>query len=265
MKKLSLFVLLLTFCLAPAFSYLYVADKSPANQKKLMWTPNDAKVKTLDKHTIEVTGGNDYEYIAISESGQLLPPVKSAKISCTCTAGSGCNPFSGHGQKGCAMDGCTACSGTVSVKSLTAAGHADVTVSSGGFALKKVKVEFATMVEAKKGALVFQALLQTEKAQQAINQFKAKFPTVATNGQTVFTLVSIAGRIGVMEVPKKFATDNKGIILAAKGTCSCTEGSCTYSSSYGIEGCSGSCTGTCSLSTSVKATGNEVAIESFNF
>ncbi len=264
MKKFSFFVLLLTLCLAPAFSYLYVADKNPAKQNTLMWTPDDAKVKTLDKHTIEVTGGNDYEYIAISESGQLLPPVKSAKISCTCTAGSGCNPFSGHGQKGCAMDGCTACSGTVSIKSLTAAGHAEVTVSNGGFALKKVKVEFATIAEAKKGATVFQALLQTEKAQQAINQFKAKFSSL-TSAEKVFTLVSIAGRIGVMEVPKKFANDNKGIILAGKGTCSCTEGTCSYSSSYGVEGCTGSCTGTCSLTTAVKATGKEMTIESFSW
>jgi len=269
MKKYSFIAFLLTvFLAASAFSYIYMAEKSPANPKKLMWTPENATTKTINSHTVEVTGGQAYEYLAISETGLLLPPAKSAKISCTCTAGSGCNPFSGHGHKGCSMDGCTSCSGTVSVKALNpTGGHSEQTVSNGGFALKKVKVEFASVEQAKKGALVFNALLQTEKAQTAINEFKAKIPA-SSSGDKVYTLVSIAGRIGMMELPKKFVTDNKGIVLLGKGTCSCTEGTCTYSSSMGVEGCSGNCTGTCSLTTGYKGNKGhkeEIVIDSFGF
>ncbi|OWY19646.1 hypothetical protein C7N43_11690 [Sphingobacteriales bacterium UPWRP_1] len=268
MKKISLLLATAIVLFALTLTAWLPNTGKPATQvKKLMWLPPNATSVKINDQTTEITGGSKFEYLALDMNGNLLPPVLSATVSCDCTSGSGCSPFSGHGQQGCAMNGCSNCTGSVSVKAPASSGSATLqtmAVSSGGFVLSSARVDFATAVEVKNGAGVFPAMFKSAKIQQELNRFKAPFRN-NPDGVTVPVFVSVAGRIAVMEVPAKIALDNKALVLAAKGSCSCTEGSCSYGSSMGIEYCNGSCTGTCSLTTSLKATGNEVAIESYNF
>lgn len=268
MKTFSLVLMLLVFGMsAMVFTASTSGSTTPSTgHSKLMWVPQNAKVVKVNAHTVEVVGGNKYEYVALDEKGKLLPPVLGATVSCTCSAGSGCSPFSGHGQQGCALGNCTNCTGTVSVKAPGLSGGAVQTynVSSGGFLLKNVKADFATVAEVKEAASVFGAMFKTEKVQSALALFNAKLKANPDEVQ-VYALVSVGGRISVMEVPKKFALKNKAIVLSAKGSCSCTEGSCSYDSTMGVGYCSGDCSGTCSLTTGFKVSGNEIAIETYSF
>ncbi|PSJ76852.1 hypothetical protein C7N43_11365 [Sphingobacteriales bacterium UPWRP_1] len=268
MKKWSFLLLTGVFALTLTLTAWQAQPGKPSSGvKKLMWLPPNATSVKINEHTVEITGGNKFEYLAVDKNGTLLPPVLSATVSCNCNSGSGCSPFSGHGQQGCAMNGCSNCTGSVSVKVPAESGSGvlqSVEVSGGGFVLSSARVDFATPAEVKNGVGVFPAMFKSAKIQQELNRFKAPFRN-NPDGKTVPVVVSVAGRIAVMEVPAKIALAGNAVILSAKGSCSCTEGACSYNSSMGIEYCSGDCTGTCSLTTSLKATGNEVAIESFSF
>lgn len=261
MKTISILSLALTIfvcgqLLAPRYS-----NGVPANVKALMWTPANAVVANIDAQTVEVSGGAGFEYIALDKSGKLIPgTISKAAISCKCNSGSGCSPFSGHGQQGCALNGCTNCTGSVSVK--TPSGT--IEVSGGGFMRSNVQVGFATKSDLQKSALAFNAMMKLPKVQNALTAFTQSYAN-ESSGEKVWVAIKIGGRISTLEVPKSVAIKNNAVILSAKGSCSCTDGTCTYGSSMGVSYCNSNCSGTCSLTTSLKASGNEVAVESYNF
>ncbi|MDX2284569.1 MAG: hypothetical protein NW241_10420 [Bacteroidia bacterium] len=227
------------------------------------WVPVNATERKLDPNTVVVTAPSGWEYVAITEAGQTITGITSVKISCTCTSGSGCSPSSGWGQKGCVMsDGCSACSGTVSFKAPGAGGEFQ-TMRQGGFVQRGSKPRFANRNDLQNLAAVADWMLQIDGISAQVSQFLAQAPA---GGMQVQTPVVIAGRIGIVSMPKSFVEAQGGLILSAAASCSCTSGSCTLKKSSGVTYCEGNCSGTCTLDTGIKAAnGESLTVLSSNF
>jgi hypothetical protein len=224
-----------------------------------VWVPPGLKARHVGSNTLRIFNNDQYRYLGVDLDGNLVPGLAGAALSCTCTAGSGgCSPGQSGDTKACIFgQNCTACSGSVSglIPGDQAGEYQTVPLRSGGFVGTNVEVHYATRKELNEQPSGFSAMGSDRSIRRALRKFQD------ANGGTAnpaSALVSVVGRIVVLEVDADVAAQSNAKVLAAKGACACTDGTCPYKKIIGVgEGCDASdCKGTCSLSTGIISNGD---------
>lgn len=231
-----------------------------------VWTPRNTTVKQVSAGNIHILNSNQYRYIGVSLNGQIVTGLSGVSMSCTCTAGSGgCNPVKSGDNYGCVLGtNCTACSGSKGgIIAGTAPGEFQtVALKSGGFISRNIEVHFATKSELLEQAYFFPAMTGIPEINEAVRNFKVQYG----GKDSVRTLVSVAGRIAILQVDRKMAELSHASVLSAKASCSCTDGTCVAATYWGSDYCDAKdCKGTCTLSTGLKVDGKPLQYQCFQF
>lgn len=244
-----------------------------------VWTPDGSRGVKGD-HSMEIIPPVDWTYIGQGADGIMVKGGR-ATISCTCTKGSGCSPYSasagGQSFTGCNLSSkCTECKAQKSI--------ANTVLAGGGFINRAVGVRYARNGE--KLPSIFDEMFMDTEVTQALEAFlqnelqgastrpleERNGEMVAPDGYTVVVL-NVMGRGLVTafpndKVPNEIAARMMG---GGKASCSCTDGTCTLQTKSipfvgaGSSCEASSCKGKCTLSTKTAHGANVNEIMAFKF
>ena len=230
-----------------------------------IWIPQNSKIIVNDDKSINIIPPRGYLYVGYDKNGRLQSSSGGTKVSCDCTGSGSCLPFvvsGGGGSTGGCQGRCELCLMETSAQK----GDIDIAIDRGGYLDLTQNVEFVT------GGLqlpaAFKAMFDLNEVKQEINNFVKEvyqglpFPKIR-EGKDFFTVpngylmavVNVFGRATTIPVPT-IALQASGGVGGGTASCSCSEGNCSVKSSS-IPGvgsatwCEGSCTGTCTLQTSI--------------
>jgi len=228
------------------------------------WIPLNSKIQVNKNNSISIQAPTGWIYIGYKKgTTQLLKATSGGtSVSCTCNTTGSCLPFTGTGPggstSGCAGN-CTNCTMTQSA----IIGGTNVNFESGGYINIADRVDFANKDIPLPAA--FKAMFDLPEVKKALKDFIDKtyaglpFPKVTQGNDFIsvpdgysLAAVSIFGRAAMVPVP---TISLKTTAAAGGGTasCSCTQGTCTLESTTipfigSASYCTGSCSGTCTLS-----------------
>ncbi len=248
---LSAIVLALLFSGVSAF-----ADSTPSCDST-MWLPDASTITSNSDGSLTIDPPGSFAYLGYDDSA-MLAMVAATKCSCTCTANPGtCSPSIYNGDCSCtAKDGCTACDLT------TSGASSEVGLSFGGYMDIDAGVSFVYQGDTDYPA-VFRALFDQPEVQDALTAFietiygGAPVPQLIDNGEYLtapegheLAAINAFGRVTFLAIPASMV--GVDMVAADSGSCSCSDGSCTYdSTTIPFKGtfhyCEGSCQGTCTL------------------
>lgn len=231
------------------------------------WIPVNSKIQVNADHSITIQAPSGWVYVGRTVQNPQLMRVASGttSVSCTCNSSGSCMPFVGSGPlgstSGCAGD-CTNCT----MKQSARVGNENHDFSSGGY------IDSADTVRFIDNNLPFPAafseMFELPDVESALKAFIEKvygglpFPImkegenfIATPDGYTLASVSVFGRATLIPVPTIALPDNVLRMAvgggASKGSCSCTQGTCTLKThtvlGMGSTYCEGDCTGTCTL------------------
>ncbi len=275
MLRQSLFLHVLAFS---AFTLVLalpsVAQNIPSCDNK-MWLPPGSVATTHSDGSVQIDAPDRFAYIGYEQSGLVAMFAEDATCSCTCEKGGGtCSPSVFNGNCSCtAKDGCTNCSLSTTSSVSTAA------YERGGYVDADAGVSFAAATDVSLPA-AFPAMFDLPEVRDAIQRFVddlyqgAAVPDLEDNGHYAsappghtLAAVNAFGRVLLMIVPEQAAAV-AGAMSSGSGTCSCTDGTCTYDSyTVPFKGtlhfCEGSCSGTCTLTLGIAQGDNFLAEHAF--
>jgi hypothetical protein len=243
------------------------------------WIPEGSTFQVNPNQTLSITPPTGWVYVGTLEnSGEISLVANGATtVSCTCNTTGSCLPFVGSGPKG-STSGCVGtCTNCTMKQSVTFTG--DI-FSSGGYLNLSIEPTFILLGEEFPAA--FKEMNNVPEVNQKIQQFYNEYfqgqavPSLINQGDYLvapsgflIAMVNICGRAMPLVVPE--AAMVAGGAGGAAASCSCTNGTCTIQEYNvplvgGVKYCEGSCSGTCTLKTSVMVGGAVTYVsETFNF
>jgi hypothetical protein len=235
------------------------------------WIPEGSTLQVTEDNGLSIIPPSGWIYVGTLEnSGEIYTVTDGGvKVSCTCNTTGDCLPFAGtKGKNGC-YGNCTNCTMKKSV-SATGDGYQSV----GYF---NIDVDPAIILQSEEFPASFKDMANIPEVNAKIQQFYEEyFPSepvpdleqqgeylVAPTGYLI-AMVNICGRAMPLIIPETAMIAGGAGGAAAK--CSCIAGSCTIDSTMGVKYCVGTCTGSCTLQTSVNVGGDVTYIsETYNF
>ncbi|MCO5238300.1 MAG: hypothetical protein M9933_18745 [Chitinophagaceae bacterium] len=240
------------------------------------WLPNNSEFELTENNELIITAPSDWKYVGFSNGEIVLSNSSKSKISCTCTGSGSCIPFIASGPLG-STSGCAgSCSSCNMKQSIN-----EIFIDSGGYI--NLGIEPSIVMKDEFLPAAFDAMFEIPEVQEKVNTFikntfqDIPFPEIIDKGDLfelpqgyLFAIVNICGHASAIPIPENIMTEN--MATGTSTSCSCTKGSCTLKKKSVLIGsatyCEGTCTGTCTLSTSLIQNNLEVFTYSavlFNF
>ncbi len=247
------------------------------------WFPAGSDIQQIGNSDIRIIPPTGWQYIGRDENGNIHAISGGViDISCSCTEGSGCDPYIKGKEHCCNMKtNCTKCDKTVKSRTppLGMPTGFVFTVKTGGFVNPEAGVQFDT--HAHSLPMAFEEMFEVGYIAQAVQSFIEENELedlIATNepeDDCYQLMLSLFGRRAMISIPKAIVDKADTTPLVAlsefisqneRYNCSCTEGSCIFKSFMGVKYCeSDNCSGTCTLSSSAIINGENPPSKVYKF
>ena len=268
MKKQILLTLLTSMLCLSGFHPASASQPSGSCGGGTEWLPAGSNAVALDGNLQGIDAPDGWSYVGFDAAGRIAG-VSDITCSCTCTSGEGgsCTASIFQGDCNCTADkNCKACDLTVSSFSPAEPNEIGQPLSEGGYIHEEGGVRLVNEIEA--GApSAFKAMFELPAVHEGVATFLDELyqgdlpPQPSSEGEGFqapegyyLAPVSVFGRSAFVVVSGQLAAEIGELEdLSKAGSCSCTEGTCTYASKVvpfkgTLHYCEGVCTGTCSLS-----------------
>lgn len=225
------------------------------------WLPKNSEFELTENNELIITAPPEWNYVGFSKGKVVLSSNSISKVSCICTGSGACMPFIASGPIG-STSGCAGSCSSCNMKQSINEGI--VIFDNDGYV--NLMIEPVLVMQDEYLPAAFDAMFELPEVQEKVNVFienmfqGISFPEIIDKGDYyelpdgfLFSIVNICDHATVIPIPVDKMIDN--MASGTSASCSCTKGSCTLKKHSVLIGsatyCEGTCTGTCTLSTSI--------------